>query len=1108
MQTGKGVPTGNQSLGESSCESQGVCESRGSSFFHFPQSPAKPSSFTSRRADQEVEPQGPPPASPQHAGRGGHDEESAAGGGTQQVGRVSTVAVDGLGTEAAPDRAPAGAGPKSGQEQGGAGGRCDDLGRMGDRDQPQEAEESTAGGSLPGPHGAPAIGARDSATAREAGFGVGNRKYRADSPRLCRFRQARCGDICTGGGGCGLLHVDRENLQGGEGRRRAVEAPGQVAPPESANQGSLRQEPRQGLLQGPQSDEQHGRADGDQHPAGAHEGSQAVAGGGLPHEGQGRAAAEGGTQDRCHDVIVRRDGWQLQDGEPEPLEEEPVEEDSEPDPIFKQLSSEKASHIEKLSGDIVPELFQGLVVSGRPVVMEVACHSDSLIGQAVQDCTGSSSSCSRVSVWNGGYLATNDGIKLVLERVRRERPQSVWIAPPCGPYSPLQRTNCRNEAQIAELDKKRAWARRVYVGAAVVARFAAQQGSHVIWEWSERCEAWRFPWIQKMIKDLDMRVAVTHGCRVNLRSVKDNKLLRKGWKIATTHSRLADCLQCTCQCSSHYQHGRCEGKDADVSARYTPEYAQRVARILCQELSHQQAVSECQGKSTLPALFGLGGTCQCDEPCFQKQQQKCGHCACPEEQHEETAKEPDPGGEIEEVFETAGPPETEAAALWSQREMEEVEGLAKELRKKQRFDFPSCEKLVQLLPQGPKPGRIGNSMSTEGRYDVFGAYAYGSQKGVTRRTQEFPECTRYLNMFMSFHCGKRYRWTSFVVNQNRELPAHRDVNNNAEQPNIAIGMGDYSGGGIWVQGNVQSLERGWDQRGNSQLVERETGTKEKLWGRVYDTKNQLVVFPPKAWHKTEPWTGNRIIISAYSSRSSHQLPEEEISLLRSTGFPLPPTPKTAWMVGPESDRRRETDQIKRQLYLLHAATGHCSARHLVEALKRRGARPEVIKLAEEFKCSICEEKKRIQPRHVASLEPLPPKFHTISADVGHFYHEGKKEHVQFLLIIDEGSRFRVAKVVSRGQKQQPSGATCVLFIQEGWSQIFGQPRTLRLDPAGNFRSQAVEQFCDRQGIYLDIVPGEAHWKIGVCEQAVQGVKALMEKLVMAESDIEPSTRET
>ena len=245
------------------------------------------------------------------------------------------------------------------------------------------------------------------------------------------------------------------------------------------------------------------------------------------------------------------------------------------------------------------------------------------------------------------------------------------------------------------------------------------------------------------------------------------------------------------------------------------------------------------------------------------------------------------------------------------------------------------------------------------------------------------------------------------------------------------------------------------------------------------------------------------MISAYTSRGIREVTLDEKEELKRYRFPLPQLPEgTGWVVN-RADRKEEIERIKKQLYLLHTATGHCSTRHLVDALKRRGARPEVIKLAEEFRCSVCVEKKRVMPRHVASLEPLPPKFHTVSADVGHWYHPQKQQHVQFLLVIDEGSRFRVARVVSKGQKQQPSGATCVQYLQEGWSQIFGQPRTLRLDPAGNFRSHAVEQFCDQQGIFLDLVPGEARWKIGVCEQAVQGVKDVMDKLVAAEHELEP-----
>ena len=108
-----------------------------------------------------------------------------------------------------------------------------------------------------------------------------------------------------------------------------------------------------------------------------------------------------------------------------------------------------------------------------------------------------------------------------------------------------------------------------------------------------------------------------------------------------------------------------------------------------------------------------------------------------------------------------------------------------------------------------------------------------------------------------------------------------------------------------------------------------------------------------------------------------------------------------------------------------------------------------------------------------------------------------------MLIIDEASRFRVAKVLTRGLKQSPSAATCLQYLQEGWCEYFGAPRVLRLDPAGAFRSQAVEAYCDRHNIFVDLVPGEAHHQIGVCEQAVKGIKEVMSKLCAQNPDLTP-----
>ena len=115
---------------------------------------------------------------------------------------------------------------------------------------------------------------------------------------------------------------------------------------------------------------------------------------------------------------------------------------------------------------------------------------------------------------------------------------------------------------------------------------------------------------------------------------------------------------------------------------------------------------------------------------------------------------------------------------------------------------------------------------------------------------------------------------------------------------------------------------------------------------------------------------------------------------------------------------------------------------------------------------VCVEKRRVGARPVATLEPLPPKLSTVEADVGHWTHPETREIVQFLAIIDEGSRFRAARILTRGSKQTPTAASCLECLQEGWCQYFGQPQVLRLDPSGPFRSHAVESYCDHHQIYL------------------------------------------
>ncbi|OLQ05959.1 Retrovirus-related Pol polyprotein from transposon TNT 1-94 [Symbiodinium microadriaticum] len=286
----------------------------------------------------------------------------------------------------------------------------------------------------------------------------------------------------------------------------------------------------------------------------------------------------------------------------------------------------------------------------------------------------------------------------------------------------------------------------------------------------------------------------------------------------------------------------------------------------------------------------------------------------------------------------------------------------------------------------------------------------------------------------------------------------------------------------------------------------EDGT--RLLGQARATRHKVTQFWPKEWHATCPWEGERITVTFYVSRGWGCAAEAVEQGLREQGFRMHEHEHAhvlqsgrTWKMKFRSANEKEEERVKRQLYLLHAATGHGSVRHLYQALKRRNASQKVLDLAKTFRCTVCEERQKLPPQRVASLEPLPPKWATISADIGHWQNPHTGEHVVLMVIIDEGSRYRVARILSRGLKQTPSAATCIQYLREGWTQYFGNPSCLRLDPAGSFRSQALTEYCDRNAIYLDVIPGEAHWQIGACEQAVKGLKEVMTKMTVDSPEV-------
>ena len=102
--------------------------------------------------------------------------------------------------------------------------------------------------------------------------------------------------------------------------------------------------------------------------------------------------------------------------------------------------------------------------------------------------------------------------------------------------------------------------------------------------------------------------------------------------------------------------------------------------------------------------------------------------------------------------------------------------------------------------------------------------------------------------------------------------------------------------------------------------------------------------------------------------------------------------------------------------------------NLVRALRARNADPRIIELARSLKCSVCEESARRTPRPQATLEPLPPKWKVVQADSAYWTHPATHQQIQFILMVDEGCRFRVGQVIQGGSNRGVAAATMIRFF--------------------------------------------------------------------------------
>ena len=266
-------------------------------------------------------------------------------------------------------------------------------------------------------------------------------------------------------------------------------------------------------------------------------------------------------------------------------------------------------------------LYTPMQEAHRLFLLEVGCSPESVLAEAAEK-TGRSAK--RASLFNQHDLTTPEGLRKILHIVQSERPLNVWISTECGPFSPIQNLNQRTEQQKKDLENKQREARKQHIGGLVVAYYARQQGSHVHWEWSRKCRAWKWDLIGRWRHREKTSTCIVGGCRVGLQDPKTGGKLGKEWRIETTCARFAECMHLPCLGSAcEGLHVQCQGSLTRQSAFYTKQFASRAVRYMsqnppeevsnhpwmqtchCKEFRHKGIVQVCSRCILGPHGFGL-----------------------------------------------------------------------------------------------------------------------------------------------------------------------------------------------------------------------------------------------------------------------------------------------------------------------------------------------------------------------------------------------------------------------------------------------------------------------------------------------------------------------
>ena len=170
-------------------------------------------------------------------------------------------------------------------------------------------------------------------------------------------------------------------------------------------------------------------------------------------------------------------------------------------------------------------------------------------------------------------------------------------------------------------------------------------------------------------------------------------------------------------------------------------------------------------------------------------------------------------------------------------------------------------------------------------------------------------------------------------------------------------------------------------------------------------------------------------------------------------------------------------KVIKEVEKMHIQLGHPGPDRLAEECIDLGKPKEVSACARQYLCEHCLRRMGPKLFKAATLRFASTFNETVDIDCFFIVFGKKQTKHRILTVMDEFSRYEIDK-----HMPTESVSELIRLLEEGWIEIFGAPKTLRLDMHGMHMSKEFLEWATKFNIKLSFIPAECHHELGILER--------------------------